>query len=335
MQSLLPLQDCQILTRYCRADLPYWKSFFHHHIRLGVSRFVVCIQTEDEISEFKHSYCQTSDVSIVVLKTPSNLLPSVALRSIDLAIILHGPAYTLMIDSDEFFCLGVSPVNEFRQLIQTRHFINLPWMMNCLLSNDTMKGFWGHASKPLALTKAIKCIRGDHVFGYRTRSKLLSLSGLISRQLSTKPSGNYSLSHVYRLSVDAYLIHYWGRSFNDVLIRGLFSRFRSAKQSDQDQLVSKMIAGIIPNRFKIYAYLLLHPASSLLPFSFPSNGIDLAHEVLVLADLGVTSSMRDDLASRFYHYLESLTSDTFGFPLYPSGSIPSLQQVISNMPDKV
>ena len=330
----LPLYDCQILTRYCHADLPYWGAFLEHYLSLGVTRFIICVQYDDEINEFNDAFAALPGITFLILKTPANLLPSVALRSIDLSSLRDGPTFTLMVDSDEFFYLSPTFYDEFRQLLKTRRLISLPWMMNCLLTSDKMNGFWGHTSKPLARTSSIKSIRGDHLFGYKRRSTFFALFSKAIRKINSNPSPKFSLGHVYRNPIEAYLIHYWGRSFNDVLIRGLFSRFRSAKQSDQDQFLSKMQSGIMPNRFKIYAYLLLHPPTNILSQKFPSTGIRLSDEHLLLGELGVSDDMRDLLFEKFILYFDRLSSDTFSFPSYPTASVRSLQQVISQMPDR-
>ena len=82
---------------------------------------------------------------------------------------------------------------------------------------------------------------------------------VILRQHNPNCIGLFSdIENDYNLSLNkihAFLIHYWARGIGDVILRTLFSRFKSFKQADQSSFFSIVNSGSIPNRLKMMAYL--------------------------------------------------------------------------------
>ena len=96
-------------------------------------------------------------------------------------------------------------------------------------------------------TELIRKIKSDHRFdliGFRRNFKNNHLD----------KSFYISLIAKYKMP-NSVLIHYWSRSIEDVILRTIFSRFKSFKQSDQSEFFSKIKSGELPYRLKMMAYL--------------------------------------------------------------------------------
>ncbi len=110
-----PLQDVQVLTRFCCSEQPYWAAFVDHYRSMGIHGLHVGVQM-DEDQAFLAAFARQEPVlPIVVHRLTAELDPSAALKVFDLGAIAGDASFTLMVDCDEYFCT-LDPSRSIKQL---------------------------------------------------------------------------------------------------------------------------------------------------------------------------------------------------------------------------
>ena len=312
-KNALQLSSFQLITRYCKIEAPYWGIFLEHYKSLGVSYFHIIVQTQEDLDDFKNRFSNLCP-NYELHKLNSNLPPNKVMKQFNIKLLKPEFKYTIFLDSDEFFQVSglnndwINSLGKFSQM-------KIPWAMNILenIYDDNARGYFGHTGKPIARTVDIDSFRGDHAFvlkGFRTKVK--SILGIYN---------NLSLNKIH-----AFLIHYWARGLGDVILRTLFSRFKSFKQADQSSFFSIVNSGSIPNRLKMMAYLSIQKDYLLFDTQIKSNFYNKDLEYELLKSFGLTEILIDDICNNYFNYKNKLLQNNL-LPNYPSLEIPTMQSL--------
>ena len=312
-KNTLQLSSFQLITRYCKIEAPYWGIFLEHYKSLGVPYFHIVVQTSEDLEDFKNRFSNLCP-NYKLHKLNSSLPPNKVMKQFNIRLLKPEFKYTIFLDSDEFFQVsGLN--NDWINSLNIYNQIKIPWAMNILenIYDDNAKGYFGHAGKPIARTVDIVSFRGDHAFILKGfRAKIKSILGL---------NDNLSIDKVH-----AFLIHYWARGIGDVILRTLFSRFKSFKQADQSSFFSIVNSGSIPNRLKMMAYLSIQKDYLLFDTQIKSNFYDKDLEYELLKSFGLTEILIDDICNNYFNYKNKLLQNNL-LPNYPSLEIPTMQSL--------
>lgn len=211
-------------------ELPYIKCFLDHYLSIGISRFYIANTSPNEENKIV-KYLSDYNKYIFLINIPENINLHKAYNF----LLEHiEEKYTLIIDVDEF--LDIYPPNKIQNVINDKYnYYKFKWLFYPN-ENDTVTkngyAFIGTASKSMVLTKAIKSI-GDH-------DSILN-NGIIKKIKSNTP----------------YLVHYWGRSFNDILLKSIYGKFNDNKKSSYDDIIQNISKNTIPPRLKLLALLMV------------------------------------------------------------------------------
>jgi len=230
-----------ILTRVCEPELPYLSSFIEQHYEVGVSSFHLIIQSNELEDRIKALDC-TAKIELNFSLMDGNLTPDQCLEVFQYSRIKTD--YTLLVDVDEFF---YSPV--YRTIQDALIGMECPdwiypfWIMapSGFDPNDRKWGFLGHVGKHIVKTSLIKGVISPHAF-------------LVVGENSLSNETQF----LYRPN-DCFIIHYWGRTFIDCLLKMVMHRgmgeIRQTSVKDLNRLGNK---GKFANRLKLLALLTAH-----------------------------------------------------------------------------
>lgn len=230
-----------ILTRACEAELPYLSSFIEHHYETGVFSFHFIIQSKDLENKIK-VLCRTADIELNFSLMDVNLTPDQCLKAFKYSRIKS--EYTFLVDIDEFF---YSPVH--RTIPEALVGMGRPdwiypfWIMapSDFDPNDRRRGFLGHIGKHIVKTYLIKGVISPHVFYVEDENGL-----------------NAETQFLYRPN-DCFIIHYWGRTFTDCLLKMVMHRgMGKIRQTDARELIRLGNEGKCAYRLKLLALLTAH-----------------------------------------------------------------------------
>ena len=240
-----PLDDVQILTRYCSVEKPYFAAFLKHYSNLGIKSFHVLVQYIEEKNEIEnHFFKKFPKLNIFIHKVSNKISPNKALENFDISIINGIQKYTLLVDCDEFLYFGNRNMNISKLFLlntEVKQFF-IPWIIMPQITSDVpnLKGFWGHIGKPIALSKSIKKLRSVHSFEIKQKNFLKKFFSPISC-----PVGEHGI----------FLVHFWPRSFRDTLLKVFGQRLRNSKSKDRSRALEIIRSGDLPIRIRIMAYL--------------------------------------------------------------------------------
>ena len=312
-----PLKSFQLITRYCLIESPYWKSFLEHYKSLGVKLFHICVQTNEDEEDFKNKF-KSSCPNFKIHRINSKIPPNKALKEFNCKLLDPNLKHTLLVDSDEF--IEIYQFDKWFKKLNDSFDLKIQWSMNMLenIFEDNSKGFFGHATKPACRTELIRKIRSDHRFdliGFRRNFKNNHLD----------KSFYISLIAKYKMP-NSVLIHYWSRSIEDVILRTIFSRFKSFKQSDQSEFFSKIKSGELPYRLKMMAYLNIQKEYLNFNYKFRSDYFDKNLENELLRSFGLTEILIDDIYKLYFEFKEKLLQNK-KLPRYPSIFCTDMQKM--------
>ena len=312
-----PLKSFQVITRYCLIESPYWKSFLEHYKSLGVTLFHICVQTNEDEEDFKNKF-KSSCPNFKIHRINSKITPNKALKEFNCKLLDPNLKNTLLVDSDEF--IEIYQFDKWFEKLNASFDLKIQWSMNMLenIFEDNSKGFFGHATKPACRTELIRKIRSDHRF------ELMGFSKEFKNRNIDK-SIYISLISKYK-KPNSVLIHYWSRSINDVILRTIFSRFKSFKQSDQSDFFAKIKSGELPFRLKMMAYLNIQRKYLNLNYKFRSDYYNEDLENELLKSYGVTNILLDDIYKLYFEYKEKLILNK-KLPKYPSIFCTDMQKL--------
>ena len=241
-----PLQDVQILTRFCAAEIPYWHAFVEHYKNLGVRNLHVCVENGQDYQWLQRATDCNGLERLTVQTLDSGINPSDALEQFNLDAIREFSPYTLMVDCDEYFVdlgSGYSLAKLFSIFANSAQ-LQIPWLMRPILQpgDELRGGFWGHVGKPAVRSEQMLAVETDHGF-------LVSGNGLATSRAPAVPVFFFG----------CVLVHFWGRSFRDCLIKVFFNRFVDEKSADQREALSMIRSGALPALLRLLAFLDLQP----------------------------------------------------------------------------
>ena len=293
------LEGVKLLTWFCSSEQPYWHAFVAHYRRLSVSRIHVCVQTDEDRDWLLADAAECGWNEIEVYCLDASLTPDAALRSLSLAPLRDGAPFTLLVDCDEY--LSFQRVDyalvDLLDLYPNASQWHLPWLMRPLLAPDDWPrgGFWGHVGKPLVRSASMQGVAHDHLFGLGPDES----SGSI-------PLGVFGVM----------LVHVWGRSFRDVLLKVFHNRFIDAKSADKPQALELIRNGELPVRLRLLAYLDLQ--LGYLPMGFEeAPSFDLALEEVLLRRV-ISEGDENRAWDLFCAYRENLQNMSNQLPTYPA-----------------
>jgi len=230
-----------VVTRMFDAELPYVGSFIRHYTNIGVRKFYFVNTHRAQFDEVK-SYIARHEVQGVELKVlnteddnnPVNGMQNEALPHVEADFVIN-------VDVDEYWVLP-SSCPDLRTLVKRRRadVYNFGWLM---LPSDKHTGapkppyygFHGHQSKYMVRQSCIRRL-GIH------RPYLKGGGGKPAKQIFCGCA-----------------VHFWGRSFQDVLLKVVGQKIGNSKTSSKDQLLQLVDEGDIPNRLKLLAFFCRQP----------------------------------------------------------------------------
>lgn len=306
------LEGVQLLTRFCASEQPYWHAFVEHYRRMNVSGIHVCVQTDVDRDWLLADAAEHGWTEFEVHRLDGSLTPDAALRSLNLAPLKDLAPYTLLLDCDEYFSFqrADGPLCDLLERYPHAQQWHLPWVMRPLLgAHDWQQGgFWGHVGKPVVRSASMQGIAHDHLFDLGPDES----SGSV-------PIGAFGVV----------LVHLWGRSFRDGLLKVFHNRFVDAKSADQGQALELMRRGELPVRLRLLAYLDLQ--LGYLPMGFEeAPSFDLALEEVLLRRV---ISEDDEIRAweLFCEYREKLQEMKDSIPSYPAVSLIDLANCLPTL----
>lgn len=242
------IQTVSILTRACEAELPYLHAFIAHHIKMGFSQIHIIVQEKSLESKIRDVIDESEVLHFHFISI--DITPDDCLREFNYNKITT--SYVFLLDIDEFF---YSPV--FNNIEEVVAELNFPksiypfWIMAPSDFDDAerAKGYLGHIGKQIAKVHEIKSLISPHAFKLK--------NSLFGKQ--TCGYLTYDSQFFYKPN-DCFIIHYWGRTFKDCLIKMLYQHgMDSMRCSTADELIKLAEKGEIPARLKLLAGLNAHP----------------------------------------------------------------------------
>jgi len=300
-----------ILTRVCEPELPYLSSFIEHHYAIGVSSFHLIIQS-NELEEKIKVLGRTLQIELVFSLMDRDLTPDQSLTAFQYSRIKTD--YTLLVDVDEFF---YSPV--YRTIQEALIGLGCPdwiypfWIMapSDFDPNDRKWGFLGHVGKHIVKTSLIKGVISPHAFLVEGENSL-----------------NNETQFLYRPN-DCFIIHYWGRTFMDCLLKMVMHRgMNEIRQTSVKELNRLGNEGKCANRLKLLALLNAHSRYIKIPDLLDSK---IDHELeQELIERFFSEDQVHTLKTTYLKYKNEITRRNIS-AVYPSRS--ALNQILEFLPD--
>lgn len=288
-----------VISRVYIGELPYIKPFIHHYKKLKFDAiyFVITKRADEEaIKQYLQDYTniiqyidQTIDEN-VDMNSMNDLLPQIK------------EDYLFHADIDEY--LDLEPHNDIHVVIQEaksekQHFKWAITVNDGFSSNNHATYGQSHRNRPwktMCKTSLIEGWNGSHD---------VVTKGNIQGEIS-----KYNL------------IHYWGRNYNDILIKLIYGNaFKDAKSSSLDEV--KQYIGIdnvnfLPNRLKMFAVLSRCNKEIFLPIDYCLQYIDFKKESELL-DCMVSIEDRDRLFKKYVEFMQKIDYAKHVEPYFKKG----------------
>jgi hypothetical protein len=288
-----------VISRIHIGELPYVNAFIAHYKRIGVDSIYLIITKPNELELIKN-YLQMAGSFIKY--TCVELKPGESISMDNMNHILQdiNEDYLLHIDIDEF--LDVSSIKEVITS-ENADKIHFPWAITVNDGvSDIAKACYGmtHRNKPYKTLckkdKIVKFISNGHDF-----ETLDGVKEIISSHL---------------------LIHYWGRTFEDILLKALYANgFNNAKNSTISEVMTAVAdnnINLLPNRLKMFAVLSRLEKTIHLDKDYSLRFIDKTKEAELLSAL-VTNDQRDKLYAKYTKFRSALDYEKQVRPYYNLG----------------
>ena len=288
-----------VVSRIHIGELPYVNAFIAHYKRIGVDAVYLIITKANELEPIKN-YLQSAGSFFKYINV--ELKPGESISMDNMNHILHhiNEDYILHIDIDEFL-----DVRSIKEVITSEDAdkIHFPWAITVNDGvSDVSKACYGmtHRNKPYKTlcrkTKIVRFISNGHDF-----ETLDGVKEVISSRL---------------------LIHYWGRTFEDILLKALYANgFNNAKNSTIPEVMAAVAdnnVNLLPNRLKMFAVLSRLEKTIHLDNDYSLRFIDKAKEAELLSAL-VTNEQRDKLYAKYKNFRLGLDYEKHMRPYYNLG----------------
>ena len=223
-----------LISRVYIGEIPYIKAFVSHYIRLKFDKIYLIITRKDEEAEIR-SYLNNYD-NIEYLYPLND--GDVKMLYMNHLIPYIKEDYVLHIDIDEFLDLGLNNIKTlFQESLYDKYHFNWAIVVNDGLTSTKVASMGQtHRNKP-----------------WKTMCKTSIIEewvGAIDMKTKTGIEGHHSKYN---------LIHYWGRSYNDLLIKSIYGNgFKDAKSCSLESVIKYVDdpdVNELPNRLKMMAVL--------------------------------------------------------------------------------
>lgn len=285
-----------LIVRFYRGELPYVKAFLEHYIELGFDHIYVFIQDTSDYECFERKFSQYSQYTKLI-KCPNNVGARQGWR------LSFNPKeinanYLLICDFDEYLYLP-SNINlkKFIKMLGWPTSISIPWIMAPVdfePANQRVNGYLGHTGKQLANVGIIKSIKSEHNFNIKLRKR--------NENRVINPPG-------------IFLVHYWGRTFRDIIIKLIFQNLGDQKLCGLDQIFECLKNKSLPNRLKMLAGLCVQQRYMFFPNLLGDN-VDLLQEDRIVSEY-LSSSQLQKIENIYSEYKTALgkPSSQYVYPM--------------------
>lgn len=288
-----------VISRIHIGELPYVNAFIAHYKRIGVDSIYLIITKANELEQIKN-YLQSAGSFVKYISVELKAGESISMDNMSYILQDISEDYILHIDIDEF--LDVSSIKEVITS-EDADKIHFPWAITVNDGvSDISKACYGmtHRNKPYKTlcrrAKIVRFISNGHDF-----ETLDGVKEVISSHL---------------------LIHYWGRTFEDIMLKALYANgFNNAKNSTISEVMTAVAdnnVNLLPNRLKMFAVLSRLEKTIHLERDYSLKFIDKAKETELLSAL-VTNDQRDKLYTKYTHFRSALDYETQVRPYYNLG----------------
>lgn len=301
-----------MLTRVCTPELPYLCAFLGHHASLGVHFFHLLYQ-EEALTIPLRQLARELGVNVQLHTAPSDRTPAQVLKESHLEFETE---YALLLDPDEFvFLPGKADLSLFLASLNQPASCYLRWVVAPCDFQPASRGmgYLGHIGKHLAQSTRIAGIATAHTFAL----------------LQQEPISPFQFERH-----DGFIIHYWGRTFIDTVLKCLYYKgVHPSKQSSIEEVKSCSDPSTLPKRLKLLAALNLHHRYISTPDHL-ANKIDLQKEEELL-HAHLSTAQFDRLKTAYLEYRDFLdnssnTAAQAAIQSYPGNS--SIQKLESLLP---
>jgi hypothetical protein len=259
-----------VISRIYIGEIPYIDAFIEHYFKIGISKLYLVITNLADENCIKE-YLKHKSYAIEFINSNLDENESITMDSMNYTLEYVKETYLLHIDIDEY--LDIHPFESINHLVEHINCdkIHFNWAITVFDGNcDTNLACRGmtHRKKPF---------------------KTLCKTALIKNFTSNGHDFD-TVTPVNSVESTNYLIHYWGRTFNDILIKIIYGdRFKDLKSSKLQELLDMIEYNsnkFIPVRLKMLALLSRLNKTIPLPRDFISGKINKEKEdELVLSKL--------------------------------------------------
>lgn len=292
-------QTVALISRVYIGELPYITSFIAHYKMIGIDTIYIVITKQSDSEEIKE-YLSKQKYQLVYLQQKTD--ENVDMNNMNDLLPLIKEDYLLHVDIDEY--LDLEPHNNIQEVLKEssaeRHHFNWAITVNDNISDNNYATYGqSHRNRPwktMCKTSVIKGWNGSHdVFSNKEITSIFSK---------------------YKL------IHYWGRNYNDIIIKTIYGNaFKDAKSSSLEELKKYMQnddVNSLPNRLKMLAVLSRCEKHIKLDKDYCLKFIDYKKEADLL-DCVTNMDERDNLYSRYVEFRNKLDYETQVKPYFKSG----------------
>ena len=291
-----------IISRIHIGELPYINSFLDYYKRIGINKVYLVITKQDEVAPISE-YLIMYESFVTYIPVDLDPSQSISMDNMNHILDIITETYTLHIDIDEF--LEIAPYPNILDLVLSTNAskIHFHWAITVNDGiSDITKACTGmtHRKKPyktLCRTEDItKFTSNGHDFATR-------------RQVREVFSENY-------------LIHYWGRTYNDILLKAIYANgFKNAKVNTLEEVLSFIDnpdVNALPNRLKMLAMLSRLDKPIELVNNYSINYIDYAKEAELLYG-PLTHLQRDTLYAKYANFRNNMDISKYRDYYYECG----------------
>jgi hypothetical protein len=273
-----------LVTRVYIGELPYIKYFLDYYIKIGINKIYLIITNKTEVPLITHYLKDYNYITEFVI----NETRTINMRLFNMDDINIKEDFTLFLDVDEF--LDIYPLKNIKGILKDepgdKYHFNWVIKVNDGFSNN-VKGYKNTGSKKpyktMCRTALINRWEGSHDF-------------ITTREITPVKSK-------YRL------IHHYGRTFNDMLIKCIYGKGMSNK--DKNTSLAEVLKDIrsndindIPNRFKMMAIVSRIPKTVSIKLESIYKYIDYNLEAELLEKIAYSEKKR--LAEKYEVFRERL-----------------------------
>ena len=251
-----------------------WRPFWNYYLKIGLSRFYIIIS---ELKDFERIKVFLKDYEPYLEYSLNKDLQIE--KCFDLTLKNLKEDYILNVDVDEF--LEVAPHETIQDYIAATGCADkytFGWLLN--VNDDLSKNtdaFEGKSAKQMCKRSLIKSIHNH----------------------SITPLGK--VIEAPRVNI---LIHYWGRTFDDMIIKCIYGAHKDRKTTSLERMNKDVSNNRIPNRFKMMA-VLSRRIKTIHVQDYVTDKINYPLE----AELAAPFKQKEKLIELYKKYMENLDYD--------------------------